>query len=403
MVTFEPGATEVGRRLRSVLLDHPEAIDGGDGAAPALSPRAEALLFAADRAEHVATVVRPALALGHVVITDRYIDSSVAYQGAGRDLAGAEVARLSRWATDGLQPHLTVLLDLPGRAGLARGRGAGPARVRAAATSTSGSGSASSSWPAGAAPRYLVVDGTRPADEITETDPGAARAGAAAERDSSSPSSSACAAEQAERDRLAAEARRLEEAAGPGRGRGARARPRQPRGGGRAAARRSRRPRSRPRSGGSARRPRPPSGRGWPRCTTPTRSGPARSTPGCAPQHAEERRPAQGGDPRRARGGAPPPSAGPRRRARPTTTRRPVTLSLADELFGIGDDGRRRRRAPSSCPAATSGATTGDATVRRRAGVWADVVGQEPTVAVLRARRGRRGGRRCGASRGVRA
>ena len=130
--------------------------------APGLSPRAEALLFAADRAEHVATVVRPALARGHVVVSDRYVDSSVAYQGAGRELAGGEVGRLSRWATDGLQPHLTVLLDLPPPRRPGPGGGPGPAGVGAAGASTSGSASGSSSWPAAAARRYLVVDGTLP-------------------------------------------------------------------------------------------------------------------------------------------------------------------------------------------------------------------------------------------------
>ncbi len=103
VVTREPGATPVGKRLRSILLDVSSA---------GLSNRAEALLYAADRAEHVGSVVRPALERGAIVISDRYIDSSVAYQGAGRDLSPTEIARISRWATDGLVPHLTVLLDV---------------------------------------------------------------------------------------------------------------------------------------------------------------------------------------------------------------------------------------------------------------------------------------------------
>lgn len=97
------GATPVGKRLRSILLDVSSA---------GLSHRAEALLYAADRAEHVDTVVRPALERGAVVISDRYIDSSVAYQGVSRDLSPTEIARINRWATDGLVPHLTVLLDV---------------------------------------------------------------------------------------------------------------------------------------------------------------------------------------------------------------------------------------------------------------------------------------------------
>lgn len=103
VVTREPGATAIGKRLRSIILDVSTS---------GLSDRAEALMFAADRAEHVDSVIRPALERGAVVITDRYIDSSVAYQGAGRNLAPTEVARISRWATDGLVPHLTVLLDI---------------------------------------------------------------------------------------------------------------------------------------------------------------------------------------------------------------------------------------------------------------------------------------------------
>jgi dTMP kinase len=110
VATREPGATEIGRWLRDLLLDP----------ANNLSPRAEALLYAADRAEHVASVIRPALARGAIVVTDRYIDSSLAYQGAGRDLSTAEVDRLSRFATSGLKPDLTVLLDVTVAQGLGR-------------------------------------------------------------------------------------------------------------------------------------------------------------------------------------------------------------------------------------------------------------------------------------------
>ncbi len=116
VVTFEPGATEIGSKLRSVLLDR-ASVD--------LSPMAEALLYAADRAQHVAEVVRPALARGAVVVTDRYIDSSLAYQGAGRSLPEAEVRRLSQGATGGLLPDLTVVLDLPPEVGLGRRGGPG--------------------------------------------------------------------------------------------------------------------------------------------------------------------------------------------------------------------------------------------------------------------------------------
>lgn len=101
VVTREPGDSRIGPEVRSIVLD------GGE-----LDVRAEALLFAADRADHVASVIRPALERGHMVLVDRYVDSSVAYQGVGRGLGRDEVAALSEFATAGLRPHLTVLLDL---------------------------------------------------------------------------------------------------------------------------------------------------------------------------------------------------------------------------------------------------------------------------------------------------
>ncbi|MGI8700437.1 MAG: dTMP kinase [Nocardioidaceae bacterium] len=109
--THEPGDSEVGRRLRDILLSP---------ATGSLDHRAETLLYAADKAEHLQKLVRPALARGAVVVTDRYVDSTLAYQGAGRDLAPQDVERVARWATGNLRPHLTVLLDLDPTLGLAR-------------------------------------------------------------------------------------------------------------------------------------------------------------------------------------------------------------------------------------------------------------------------------------------
>lgn len=120
--TREPGSTHLGARLRELLLDP----------ASELSSRAEALLYAADRAQHVDTVIRPALERGAVVVTDRYVDSSLAYQGAGRDLLVDEVARLSGWATGGLRPDLVILLDVEPAVGLERAtRTARPDRMEA--------------------------------------------------------------------------------------------------------------------------------------------------------------------------------------------------------------------------------------------------------------------------------
>ena len=111
LLSREPGGTELGKDLRKILLGH----ETGD-----ISPRAEALLYAADRAHHVYSVIRPALDRGEVVISDRYFDSSAAYQGAGRVLNPTEVARISRWATESLYPTLTILIDLPAEIGLGR-------------------------------------------------------------------------------------------------------------------------------------------------------------------------------------------------------------------------------------------------------------------------------------------
>jgi dTMP kinase len=105
LLTFEPGDTLVGREVRRIVLS-PET--------GALADKTEALLYAADKAEHVETMVLPALGRGEVVITDRYVDSTLAYQGAGRSLAVEEVEQVARWATGDLRPHLTVVLDARG-------------------------------------------------------------------------------------------------------------------------------------------------------------------------------------------------------------------------------------------------------------------------------------------------
>ena len=111
VLSREPGGSELGIEIRKILLSH---------ATGEISPRAEALLYAADRAHHVFSLIRPALAAGEVVISDRYFDSSIAYQGAGRVLEPGEVARISRWATESLFPTLTIIIDLPAEIGLGR-------------------------------------------------------------------------------------------------------------------------------------------------------------------------------------------------------------------------------------------------------------------------------------------
>lgn len=108
--TREPGGTPLGVQLRAHIQHGPEDID----------PRTEALLYAADRAYHAANVLRPALAAGEVVLEDRYTDSSVAYQGAARELGAEEIRALSDWATQNLQPDLTVIFDIDAAEGLRR-------------------------------------------------------------------------------------------------------------------------------------------------------------------------------------------------------------------------------------------------------------------------------------------
>ncbi|MEU7895549.1 dTMP kinase [Nonomuraea sp. NPDC049152] len=158
--TREPGSTKVGMRLRAILLDAAEK---------GLSPRAEALMYAADRAEHVEKVIRPALERGALVITDRYVDSSLAYQGAGRALDPADVAEVNAWATSRLVPHLTVLIDTPPSVGLTRLGGAAD-RIESEPMEFHERVRKEFRTLAAAAPeRYLVVDGTLPLDDISRT------------------------------------------------------------------------------------------------------------------------------------------------------------------------------------------------------------------------------------------
>jgi dTMP kinase len=157
VVTREPGGTRFGAAVRELVL-HGEHV----------APRAEALLFAADRAHHVETLIRPALGRGEVVITDRFMDSSIAYQGAGRDLGVDEVRRLNVWATGGLVPRLTVLVDLPAVVGRAR-RGGVHDRLESEADDFHGAVREHFLALAGADPdRYLVVDGELSAVQIHE-------------------------------------------------------------------------------------------------------------------------------------------------------------------------------------------------------------------------------------------
>ena len=158
IATHEPGATKVGMRLRALLLDT---------AHTGMSARAETLMYAADRAEHVDTVIGPALRRGAVVVTDRFVDSSLAYQGRGRNLPISEIAGLNQWATGGLRPDLTILLDLPPVAGLVR-RAPSADRLEAEPTEFHQRVREGFLAQARAEPqRYLVLDATRPPEQLS--------------------------------------------------------------------------------------------------------------------------------------------------------------------------------------------------------------------------------------------
>jgi dTMP kinase len=157
--TFEPGDTPLGVGVRELLLDR---------AALEISPRAEALLMAADRAQHVDEVLRPALAAGRTVVTDRYIPSSVAYQGYGRQLDPAEIAELSAWATEGLLPDLVVLLEVPLSVSQER---TGGARDRLEAAGRDFHRRVHDGFLQQAIhdpDRFAVVDGTQPVEAVTQ-------------------------------------------------------------------------------------------------------------------------------------------------------------------------------------------------------------------------------------------
>ncbi len=155
VVSREPGGTDVGASIRSVVL-HGEHVDA----------RAEALLFAADRAHHVATVIRPALQRGAVVLCDRFMDSSIAYQGVARALDRDQIRDLSLWATSGLLPDLTVLLDVDPAQGRTR-RGAVHDRLESEGDAFHAHVRQGFLDLAGQAPeRYLVLDASRHQREL---------------------------------------------------------------------------------------------------------------------------------------------------------------------------------------------------------------------------------------------
>ena len=155
--TLEPGGTELGQEIRHLLLHRK-----GD-----VAPRAEALLYAADRAHHVATKIRPALEAGKVVLSDRYFDSSIAYQGAARELDVEEVRSISLWAVDNLIPDLTVLLDLDAEAAIIRRSKTGTEPDRLESEKVEFFMRARQQYlELAKEPRFLVIDATLTIEEI---------------------------------------------------------------------------------------------------------------------------------------------------------------------------------------------------------------------------------------------
>ncbi|HEX7442289.1 MAG TPA: dTMP kinase [Acidimicrobiales bacterium] len=162
LATFEPGATRLGSALRGLVL-------GRDGAP--VSPRTEALLMAADRAQHVAEVIVPALEDGSWVVTDRYSASTLAYQGFGRGLDRRDLEALIGWATGGIRPDLTVLFDLPVEVAAARRRGTGGREDRMEAEGSAFQQRVADGYLALAAERadpWLVVDATESVEAIAD-------------------------------------------------------------------------------------------------------------------------------------------------------------------------------------------------------------------------------------------
>ena len=156
--TREPGGTATAEKIREVLLD-PDVTD--------LPDRAEALLFAAARSDHALNLIRPSLADGKVVICDRYLESSVAYQGFGRELGGDYIRQLSEWATEGLLPDFTIYLDVPAEVSLDRRKGTDRMELQSLDFHIK-TQQAFRDLAAQSSRRHLVIDATRPIEQISD-------------------------------------------------------------------------------------------------------------------------------------------------------------------------------------------------------------------------------------------